>query len=190
MQYLISDAAKEVAVETHVLRYWEEELGLTIRRNKAGHRYYTREDVEQFKRVKNMKDKGFQLKAIRMIMRNGQLEGTGMVSDIPNKAEEYTKETGISTEKTITAERDEKTARASQLLKQMLLEAVVDSNRELCTQVKDEVLKELDYQFRQQREREEERDIKMERLQEEHYKKVDSLLSESREKGKRKKHPF
>ena len=31
--YLISDAAKQVQVETHVLRYWEEELGLPIKRN-------------------------------------------------------------------------------------------------------------------------------------------------------------
>ena len=32
--YLISDAAKTLKVETHVLRYWEEELGLSIPRNK------------------------------------------------------------------------------------------------------------------------------------------------------------
>ena len=30
---LISDAAKEVDVESHVLRYWEEELDLPIKRN-------------------------------------------------------------------------------------------------------------------------------------------------------------
>lgn len=33
---LISDAAKEVKVESHVLRYWEEELHLPIRRNELG----------------------------------------------------------------------------------------------------------------------------------------------------------
>ena len=37
---LISDAAKAVQVESHVLRYWEEELALPIRRNEQGHRYY------------------------------------------------------------------------------------------------------------------------------------------------------
>ena len=58
-QYLmISDAAKEVCVESHVLRYWEEELHLPIKRNEFGHRYYTRDDVECFKKIKNMKDKG------------------------------------------------------------------------------------------------------------------------------------
>ena len=29
VRYLISDASKKVDVETHVLRYWEEELGIS-----------------------------------------------------------------------------------------------------------------------------------------------------------------
>ncbi len=43
VRYMISDAAALAGVETHVLRYWEEELDLTIPRNEMGHRYYTRE---------------------------------------------------------------------------------------------------------------------------------------------------
>ena len=61
---LISDAAKQVKVESHVLRYWEEELHLPIKRNELGHRYYTKEDVERFKEIKSMKERGLQLKAI------------------------------------------------------------------------------------------------------------------------------
>ena len=53
-RYMISDAAKLIDVETHVLRYWEEELGLPIKRNKMGHRYYTGDDVEFFKEVKKI----------------------------------------------------------------------------------------------------------------------------------------
>ena len=37
--YLISDAAKQVQVETHVLRYWEEELGLKYYGPINGHDY-------------------------------------------------------------------------------------------------------------------------------------------------------
>ena len=70
---LISDAAKEVKVESHVLRYWEEELHLPIKRNELGHRYYTTDDVERFKQIKSMKEKGLQLKAIKMILKNGKL---------------------------------------------------------------------------------------------------------------------
>ena len=46
--YLISDAAKRVQVESHVLRYWEEELKLPIKRNEMGHRYYTEDDIRRF----------------------------------------------------------------------------------------------------------------------------------------------
>ena len=71
---LISDAAKEVEVESHVLRYWEEELRLPIKRNELGHRYYTQEDVERFKQIKVMKERGLQLKAIKMILKDGKLD--------------------------------------------------------------------------------------------------------------------
>ena len=64
--YMISDAAKNVKVEAHVLRYWEEELKLPVKRNEMGHRFYTEEDIKLFQRVKDLKDQGLQLKAIRL----------------------------------------------------------------------------------------------------------------------------
>lgn len=63
--YLIKEAASMVGVETHVLRYWEEELKMDIHRNEMGHRYYTRKDIEVLSKVRDLKDKGIQLKAIR-----------------------------------------------------------------------------------------------------------------------------
>ena len=36
VHYMISEAAKHVGVESHVLRYWEEELDLPIGRNEMG----------------------------------------------------------------------------------------------------------------------------------------------------------
>ncbi len=53
VRYMISDAAALAGVETHVLRYWEEELDLTIPRNEMGHRYYTRENIQEFQKSKN-----------------------------------------------------------------------------------------------------------------------------------------
>ena len=67
-RYIISDAAKMIDVEPHVLRYWEEELGMEIPRNEMGHRYYTDKEVRLFTMVRDLKDKGFQLKAIKMIL--------------------------------------------------------------------------------------------------------------------------
>lgn len=68
-RYLISDAARIVEVEAHVLRYWEEELELPIGRTELGHRYYTRENIETFQKVKDLKEKGLQLKAIKTILK-------------------------------------------------------------------------------------------------------------------------
>lgn len=66
--YLINEAAKEVHVEAHVLRYWEEELDLPIKRNPQGHRVYTREDIDRFLKIKSLKDKGLQLKAVKTVL--------------------------------------------------------------------------------------------------------------------------
>ena len=67
-QYKISEMTKFINVEAHVLRYWEEELQLPIKRNELGHRYYTEEDKELFLKVKKLKEKGVQLKGIRTML--------------------------------------------------------------------------------------------------------------------------
>lgn len=66
--YLISEAAKQTGVESHVLRYWEEELKLPIARNEMGHRYYTKQDIQIFLTIKELKKRGFQLKMIRELV--------------------------------------------------------------------------------------------------------------------------
>lgn len=62
---MIKEAAKMLGVEAHVLRYWEEELGLEIKRNSMGHRYYDERDIKMFNDVKELKSKGLTLKDIR-----------------------------------------------------------------------------------------------------------------------------
>ncbi len=66
--YMISDASKLVEVENHVLRYWEEELELKIPRNEMGHRYYRESDIQKLRRIKELKEQGFQLKAIKKVL--------------------------------------------------------------------------------------------------------------------------
>ena len=82
--YLISDAAKQVQVETHVLRYWEEELGLPIKRNKLGHRYYTGSDVEFSKEVKKMKDIGLDVPQVTELCYELQKAGIDIDTKILN----------------------------------------------------------------------------------------------------------
>lgn len=67
-RYIISDASKLIEVESHVLRYWEDQLDIEIPRNEMGHRYYTDYYIELFKKIKELKDGGFQLKAIKMLI--------------------------------------------------------------------------------------------------------------------------
>ncbi len=64
----ISDAAKQLSVETHVLRYWELELGLDIARNSQGHRFYKPEDILLLKQIKYLKEQGFRLQAIKLLL--------------------------------------------------------------------------------------------------------------------------
>ena len=201
---LISDAAKEVKVESHVLRYWEEELHLPIKRNELGHRYYTEEDVERFKQIKGMKERGLQLKAIKMILKNGKLDvltpetqkeeyqKAGNQYDEEAAGRETTETETVGTEAEgpegglaidivdsragqVAAEsREDKSRRLQWLLQQLIRETLQENNSQLCREIKESVVKELDYQFRMQEERDEERWKK----EEEHYRKIDEMIRE------------
>lgn len=173
--YLISDAAKRVQVESHVLRYWEEELKLPIKRNEMGHRYYTEDDIRRFQEVRDLKEQGLQLKAIRNVLMREEQEGMKRHVVMVNKGEFMP----VPEES-----REAKSLRLQQLLQNMIAEAVRCNNREMCDDIKESILKELDYQFRQQEEREEERDGQQIRRQEEYYRQLDELLR-VRSKGKR-----
>lgn len=193
--YLISDAAKQVNVEAHVLRYWEEELGLPIKRNELGHRFYTQADVERFREIKSMKERGLQLKAIRMILKDGKLDRLDNV-----QIEELNVEKEMLLSKDIVDERKEelevpaeiresgvydsdngdKAKRLQWLLQQLFKETLQENNKELCQMMKDCVLKELDYQFRVQEERVDERHMELMKKEEEHFRKVDELLRKKR----------
>lgn len=272
--YYISEAAKKVQVEAHVLRYWEEELQLAIRRNEMGHRCYTTEDIERLQQIKLLKEQGLQLKAIRSVLSgnggiisggnamrldnkgegvsdiketetvscrqeteggHGQLQMQNMekkgkdtkkdeedVEKIRNrgsaenmgdmeqkvedmvmkKAQKYMVTLSKGKEPVIETPREElseysatedmdkaqKAARLQYLLQHMVTEAVRTANQEMCTEIKESILKELDYQFRQQEERDEEHWKK----EEEHYRKIDEMIrqrhlpKERLPKGKKK----
>ena len=68
VHYMISETSKRVGVESHVLRYWEEELELPIGRTEMGHRHYTEEDIQLFCCIKELKEQGMLLKEIKLIL--------------------------------------------------------------------------------------------------------------------------
>lgn len=134
--YLIKEAAAMVGVESHVLRYWEEELKMDIHRNEMGHRYYTQRDIEVLSKVRVLKDKGLQLKAIRnyLEMRKEQI-AKGEQSDSSKKTE---KESGGLTKSSKDAQlvsvkqqilsNEEKMEQFQQLMSRILSNAIQENN--------------------------------------------------------------
>lgn len=203
--YLISDAAKLVDVESHVLRYWEEELQLPIKRNELGHRYYTTKDVERFKEIKELKDQGLQLKAIRLFLKDGKVENLEIAERFQEKLpaktiEKLSEQLPDLTEKSSNLEetKAEKARRLQWLLQQMIAETLRENNQELCQEIKESVVKELDYQFRLQEQREDARELARGQREDEYYQKLDELLrmrskkkfstKNEEKKDKRKRH--
>ena len=212
--YMISDAAKKVEVEAHVLMYWEEELEIPANINEMWHSCYTEEDISRFRRVKELKEQGLQLKAIRQMLKKGDLK-TPMILFEKN-GDEYMQEVHTMSElqmnanesemnkrhvlmvkkgeslpvegKNITVQeesREQKSLRLQQLLKDMIKEAVHSNNQELCQEIKESLLKELDYQFRIQDEKPDMRDDDRIRMQEKHYHEIDELLRSLNQRGRR-----
>lgn len=150
VRYMISDASKIVEVESHVLRYWEEELELPIARNEMGHRYYTEDDIQLLKHIKKLKERGYQLKAIKMdISENGEL--------IP---QEESLPPAVKQEKTeVLNSNAEKMQQFQSVLSKALGQALKENQenlgKELGIRVADQVSKEINYQFRAQEEQQE-----------------------------------
>lgn len=219
MNYLISEAAKQVKVESHVLRYWEEELNLPIKRNEQGHRFYTSDDIERFSQIKLLKEQGLQLKAIRLLLKDGNIialnqaeqraeydsEGQcdGTEKGAGDKLEEDNKRvaeacesyklvavcergTSMKDDDYRTENKEEKALRVAELLRGILLQTLQQVHEEQSLEIKeqvrlevenarDDILKELNYQFRTMEEQHEERKTR----DEEYYKKLDELIRRS-----------
>ena len=163
VRYMISDAAMMVNVESHVLRYWEEELELTIPRNEMGHRYYTQENIDDFMKIKELKEKGYQLKAIRMIIHNGNQEYL-LSEENMEQAQVLYKGPLMMTpkedEKNILDNTD-RMAQFTELMTEIVGKAITANNEQLSKSIGDEigeqVIKEMNYLMREKEEVEEER---------------------------------
>lgn len=177
IHYLISDASKKVDVESHVLRYWEEELDLDIPRNEMGHRYYTEFHIRLFRQVKELKEKGYQLKAIKnaldkmteamediVITDNIMEEDMAAAWKDSNMEQGEGKETGIEkvepgqAQELIQAEKMEQ----FQVIMNHIIGQALEANKEKLSQdvgeaVTDKVMKEFEYLMRVNDEKEEER---------------------------------
>ena len=177
IHYLISDASKKVDVESHVLRYWEDELELAIPRNEMGHRYYTEAHIRLFQQIKELKEKGYQLKAIKTALDKIMEDGKDPV--IPDELLEESVTRALKESAVVTDSGDgetglaevqntaqvmiaqEKMEQFQEIMNHILGRALEVNNEQLSQDVSsivnDKVVKELEYLMRVKDEKEEER---------------------------------
>lgn len=190
VRYMISEASKRVDVESHVLRYWQKELELPINRNEMDQRYYKESDIELLKKVKHLKEQGFQLKAIKMLITNLSMpDSTDSTTDLmlkegqedkvielfhEDKLLEKEQGTSLITDEEgqeIKQEDNSKIGQFKAMMNHIILTALKENNgalsEEIGVNVTEGVVREMNYLMRLQEEKEEER-----------YKKFDATLRE------------
>ena len=182
-RYIISDASKMVDVEPHVLRYWEEELNIETPRNEMGHRYYTDYHISLFKTIKELKDKGYLLKAIKMALPEINDSSTNTIT---NSLDIITDTNNIEDAKPIQlhSEPADKLLQFESIIENIVTKALSNNNdvlnNNISSSVTTSVIKEMDYLLRMKEE-----------LEEERYKKLDETIrgiqqNKTRKKGKDK----
>ena len=153
---MIKDAAKLVEVESHVLRYWEEELELPIARNEMGHRYYTEDDIQLLKHIKKLKERGYQLKAIKMDITDKT--ETSDRTQTPPKEEIVPREPAREKQEVLHSNA-EKMQQFQSILSKALGQAIRENQeclgKDIGGRVAEQVTKEMNYQFRVQEEQQE-----------------------------------
>lgn len=171
----IKDAVKMLDTEAYVLRFYEKELNLDIKRNDKGHRVYTIEDIELFRKIQEMREKGLQLKAIEAIVHDTE----GMAK------ETYEQLSGISLaevncdedseEVDITDANDMKVRQFSYLLKDVFKEALGEYNTQYRLEMSQEVRKEVENAVAQKMEQVYKEESKKSEV---YYKRLDETIRE------------
>lgn len=198
-KYLIKEAAKLVDVEPHVLRYWEEELDMRIKRNDMGHRFYDEQDIRILKKIKELKDRGIQLKAIHELVQKMYdiLENGVPAEEAPEEVEaDFTSEL-VNTVAKIKEEDMEHVVDFKLVQFQSMMTKIVGNSikenikpisQTVTAEATDQIVKQMDVILHEQDERAEER-----------YRRLDTVLREMQQArkeiaaadtGKKKKRRF
>lgn len=139
-EYSVSEAVRLIGVESHVLRYWEEELQIAIRRTSQGHRVYSQENIEMFCQVKQLKEKGIQLKAIRVLLLDSESDLRPVETA---KQEEYGEETDTYEVLTVD-EKTDRMIRFEQILKNLLADMMEEEHQKMEQIIEERIRAELE----------------------------------------------
>ena len=156
-RYTITDAANVLGVHAHTLRYWEEELQLEIPRNELGHRVYYEEQIELFKNIKDLKEEGYQLNAIRMQVGHEIVQRRGNENGNANYS----------------ASREEKMQKFQELINEAVRYAIYENREEIGHQMTQRIIKEMNHLA-----------MEMQNQEEERYRKLDEAIRNKVQKKK------
>ena len=143
---MISEAARQLGLETYNLRTWEEEFSLVIPRNEKGYRYYGEKELHTFEQIRDMKNAGLESEEIKQKL-------YGNIIPFP-------------TEKQI--DTSDKMQQFQKVLVKIMGQAIIEQKEQIADQiskgVSDRVAKEIDYQFRLRESEEERRFQKLDQM--------------------------
>ena len=173
VRFMISEAAKQVDVESHVLRYWEEELGLTIGRTEMGHRYYTKDDIRLFCCIKKLKDEGMLLRDLKPLIPDLNETRLKLKTPEPDSgqvpAASPLMSPSASADTVDVVIPIDKVEQMRALVGDVFREALAENNtvlkNDISSTVTTDVIHEMDFLFQAK-----------ERQQEEHFRKLDTLI--------------
>lgn len=174
--FTIKEVAELLDIEQYVLRYYEKELNLNILRNTQGHRIYTPEKVELLRQIKELREQGLELKAIKNFVGNLEEEGIESLVQVGATSAKMgivqtTKEASID----ISDKDDIKVSQFATLMKEMLKQALVEYNEDTKTQIKDELSEEVNVMVNKKFR---ELEVLQQQKDEEYYKKLDETMRE------------
>lgn len=194
--FSISDVSRMVDVKPGKLRRWEEELEISIPRNEMGHRIYRQDEIDKIQNIKWMQNDGFQIKAIKLLLPN-----VDKIKQLPvelrnrlcQEVNKRVEPTGVIVERTVTLPETSKNVeepvemdKLEQFSKGIcqMIQHTIDENKEQLTkeitkEVSTAIVKELNYQFRQQEEQ-----------AEAHFRKIDEALRGKQKKRRRSRTKF
>ncbi|MBS5400116.1 MAG: MerR family transcriptional regulator [Lachnospiraceae bacterium] len=178
VRFMISEAAKQVDVESHVLRYWEEELDLKIGRTEMGHRYYTNDDIQLFRCIKKLKDEGMllrelkplipELKETRLKIKSGRPSGEVTVpasSPVPSPVSSAASNSESGDVMIPLKNVEQMRALVGDVFREALSENNTVLKKDISSTVTADVVHEMDFLLQAK-----------ERQQEEHFRRLDSLI--------------
>jgi len=72
-RYTITELSEQLSVTDHTLRYYEKEFRIPVPKDERGRRYYTSELANLMYQIKNMRNEGLEIKAIKRILHDENL---------------------------------------------------------------------------------------------------------------------